>query len=81
MIELVAGTGGRSARCSTRQHRRSLDPRLGEDGRREDHQPVGDRLDPGDEAYKAGFEDMPRRVPDLKKAGALMPGIAPRSVS
>jgi UDP-glucose 4-epimerase len=27
---------------------------------------------PYDEAYEAGFEDMPRRVPDLSKIGALI---------
>ena len=31
---------------------------------------------PYDEAYEAGFEDMPRRVPNLAKAGALV-GYAP----
>jgi UDP-glucose 4-epimerase len=29
-------------------------------------------LIPYDEAYEAGFEDMPRRVPDLTKIGALI---------
>jgi UDP-glucose 4-epimerase len=29
-------------------------------------------LIPYDEAYEAGFEDMPRRVPDLSKIGALI---------
>jgi UDP-glucose 4-epimerase len=29
-------------------------------------------LVPYDEAYEAGFEDMPRRVPDLRRAGALI---------
>jgi UDP-glucose 4-epimerase len=29
-------------------------------------------LIPYDEAYEAGFEDMPRRVPNLEKAGALI---------
>jgi UDP-glucose 4-epimerase len=29
-------------------------------------------LVPYDEAYEAGFEDMPRRVPDLTKIGALI---------
>jgi UDP-glucose 4-epimerase len=29
-------------------------------------------LIPYDEAYEAGFEDMPRRVPDLKKIGDLV---------
>jgi UDP-glucose 4-epimerase len=29
-------------------------------------------LIPYDEAYEEGFEDMPRRVPDLRKAGALI---------
>ena len=32
---------------------------------------------PYDEAYESGFEDMPRRVPDLTKAKALV-GYAPR---
>lgn len=32
----------------------------------------GVRLVPYDEAYDAGFEDMPRRVPDLTKIGALI---------
>ena len=31
---------------------------------------------PYDEAYEAGFEDMPRRVPDMSKVSALM-GFAP----
>jgi UDP-glucose 4-epimerase len=31
---------------------------------------------PYDEAYEAGFEDMPRRVPDISKAKALV-GYAP----
>jgi UDP-glucose 4-epimerase len=35
------------------------------------HQP-GVRLIPYDEAYEAGFEDMPRRVPDISKIGALI---------
>ena len=26
---------------------------------------------PYDEAYEEGFEDMPRRVPDISKVGAL----------
>src|SRR5204862_4919503 len=29
-------------------------------------------LVPYDEAYEAGFEDMPRRVPDISKIGALV---------
>ena len=32
---------------------------------------------PYDEAYEAGFEDMPRRVPDISKVGALV-GYQPR---
>ena len=32
----------------------------------------GVRLIPYDEAYEAGFEDMPRRVPDLRKIAALI---------
>jgi UDP-glucose 4-epimerase len=32
---------------------------------------------PYDEAYESGFEDMPRRVPDLKKVEGLI-GYAPR---
>src|SRR6187549_3264124 len=32
---------------------------------------------PYDEAYEAGFEDMPRRVPDISKIGALI-GYQPR---
>jgi UDP-glucose 4-epimerase len=32
---------------------------------------------PYDEAYEAGFEDMPRRVPDIRKIGALI-GYRPR---
>ena len=35
------------------------------------------KLIPYDEAYESGFEDMPRRVPDLKKAKELI-GYAPR---
>jgi UDP-glucose 4-epimerase len=35
------------------------------------------RLIPYDEAYESGFEDMPRRVPDLTKLEALV-GFAPR---
>jgi UDP-glucose 4-epimerase len=31
---------------------------------------------PYDQAYEAGFEDMPRRVPDIAKIGALI-GYAP----
>jgi UDP-glucose 4-epimerase len=27
---------------------------------------------PYDEAYEAGFEDMPRRVPDISRIGALV---------
>ena len=27
---------------------------------------------PYDQAYESGFEDMPRRVPDLSKIGALI---------
>ncbi|HEV7377302.1 MAG TPA: hypothetical protein VGN95_21475, partial [Pyrinomonadaceae bacterium] len=27
---------------------------------------------PYDEAYEEGFEDMPRRVPDISKVGALI---------
>jgi len=34
-------------------------------------------LIPYDEAYEAGFEDMPRRVPDISKIGALI-GYRPR---
>jgi UDP-glucose 4-epimerase len=34
-------------------------------------------LVPYDEAYEAGFEDMPRRVPDLTKIRDLV-GYAPR---
>jgi UDP-glucose 4-epimerase len=34
------------------------------------------RLIPYDEAYEQGFEDMPRRVPDLRKIAALI-GYAP----
>ncbi len=34
-------------------------------------------LIPYDEAYEAGFEDMPRRVPDISKIGALI-GYQPR---
>ena len=33
---------------------------------------------PYDQAYESGFEDMPRRVPDLSKIGALI-GYAPRT--
>jgi UDP-glucose 4-epimerase len=33
---------------------------------------------PYDQAYEAGFEDMPRRVPDLGKIRALV-GYAPKS--
>ena len=29
-------------------------------------------LIPYDQAYEAGFEDMPRRVPDLRKIGAAV---------
>jgi len=32
---------------------------------------------PYDEAYEAGFEDMPRRVPDISKIRALI-GFEPR---
>jgi len=35
------------------------------------------RLIPYEEAYEAGFEDMPRRVPDLTKIGALI-GFRPK---
>jgi UDP-glucose 4-epimerase len=35
------------------------------------------RLIPYDEAYEAGFEDMPRRVPDIAKVNALI-GFEPR---
>ena len=35
------------------------------------------QLIPYDEAYEAGFEDMPRRVPDISKIGALI-GYRPR---
>jgi UDP-glucose 4-epimerase len=35
------------------------------------------QLIPYDEAYEAGFEDMPRRVPDVSKIGALI-GYQPR---
>ena len=31
-----------------------------------------DRVIPYDEAYEAGFEDMPRRVPDLTKITRLI---------
>ena len=34
-------------------------------------------LIPYDQAYEAGFEDMPRRVPDLRKIDALI-GYAPK---
>jgi UDP-glucose 4-epimerase len=34
-------------------------------------------LIPYDEAYEAGFEDMPRRVPDISKVGRLV-GYAPK---
>jgi UDP-glucose 4-epimerase len=34
-------------------------------------------LVPYDEAYEAGFEDMPRRVPDISKIRALI-GFEPR---
>jgi UDP-glucose 4-epimerase len=34
--------------------------------------PSSIRLVPYDEAYAAGFEDMPRRVPDLGKIQALV---------
>jgi UDP-glucose 4-epimerase len=34
------------------------------------HSPI--RLIPYDEAYEAGFEDMPRRVPDISKIRALI---------
>jgi len=30
------------------------------------------KLIPYDEAYESGFEDMPRRLPDLTKAGQLI---------
>ena len=33
---------------------------------------------PYDQAYESGFEDMPRRVPDLTKISALV-GFAPRA--
>jgi UDP-glucose 4-epimerase len=39
------------------------------------HSPI--RLVPYDEAYEAGFEDMPRRVPDISKIRALI-GYEPR---
>ncbi len=39
------------------------------------HSPI--RLLPYDEAYEAGFEDMPRRVPDISKIRALI-GYEPR---
>jgi UDP-glucose 4-epimerase len=32
---------------------------------------------PYDEAYEEGFEDMPRRVPDISKVGELV-GFRPR---
>ncbi|HVH27094.1 MAG TPA: NAD-dependent epimerase/dehydratase family protein [Vicinamibacterales bacterium] len=35
------------------------------------------KLVPYDEAYESGFEDMPRRVPDLSKLNGLV-GVAPR---
>jgi UDP-glucose 4-epimerase len=35
------------------------------------------QLIPYDQAYEAGFEDMPRRVPDISKIGALI-GYQPR---
>jgi UDP-glucose 4-epimerase len=35
------------------------------------------KLVPYDEAYESGFEDMPRRVPDLTKVNALI-GYKPR---
>ena len=34
------------------------------------------KLVPYDEAYESGFEDMPRRVPDLSKIAAMI-GYAP----
>ena len=39
------------------------------------HSPI--RVIPYEEAYEAGFEDMPRRVPDLSKIGSLI-GYQPR---
>jgi UDP-glucose 4-epimerase len=35
------------------------------------------RFVPYDEAYESGFEDMPRRVPDLSKVAAMI-GYAPK---
>jgi UDP-glucose 4-epimerase len=35
------------------------------------------KLIPYEEAYESGFEDMPRRVPDLSKAAAMI-GYSPR---
>ena len=39
------------------------------------HSPI--RLVPYDEAYESGFEDMPRRLPDLSKIQAMI-GYRPR---
>jgi UDP-glucose 4-epimerase len=43
----------------------------------ESHSPI--KRIPYDDAYESGFEDMPRRVPDLSKAGALI-GYRPQYV-
>ena len=72
LTKLVAGTARDRAGLQSRQHRRNVDHRSGEAVRRLTTQPSEIVLIPYDEAYEAGFEDMPRRVPDLEKAGALI---------
>ena len=71
LIKLVAEPrrSARSSTSATPRKSRFAARRAGADADRLD---VADQADPYDEAYESGFEDMPRRVPDLTKVRAMI---------
>ena len=76
VVEALDQARARAARrrrgLQHRQRRRSLDSGAGREGQGDDRQQLAIQMVPYDEAYEAGFEDMPRRVPDISKIRDLI---------
>ena len=79
LVKLAQRAAGDRRGVQHRQHRRGDDPRPGRARQDDDaaaHSPI--QYVPYDEAYEAGFEDMPRRVPDISKIQAVSSAIEPK---
>ena len=73
LIRLMRRAEGGRPGVQHRQRRRDLDARAGREGQGDDRAARREIVTiPYDQAYEAGFEDMPRRVPDITKIRALV---------